>query len=100
MSWKPPQYPDDYTGYRYTNPGSTPLPITKETMIAALEEGRAARAAVPPGGYRPPNPYAGRSMTLDWLWRSGYDEQDAPRLAELGELYDEMVAAGEIQPTP
>lgn len=84
MSWMPPQYSDDYVGYPYDDPTAPTMPITKDTATRALDEGRAARNApvqtyMADGFLRivhPLNPYAGKSMVLSGLWRSGYTGQD------------------------
>lgn len=81
----PVRYPDDYTGFRYDDPEAPLPPITAETMIAALEAGKAARKNPTPvpepddQGVRTfivRNPYAGKSRTLCELWSMGYQGRD------------------------
>ncbi len=94
MTWTPPLYPNDYDGYRYTNPTVPGPPITAESMKQAWDEGRAACAARPRGGPRPANPYAGLSQTLDAMWRNGYTVEDEPRQRRLTELEDQQAEPG------
>jgi hypothetical protein len=77
------RYPADYTGYRYDDPAAPLPPITGETCLRAYNEGRAAsqnrltnHIEYPfeyPDYGRAPNPYRGKSKTLDYLWRAGWD---------------------------
>ena len=89
MTWTPPLYPEDYRGYRYTDP-TVPGPlVTVESLKRAWDEGREACAARPPGGPRPENPYAGRSQALDEVWRGGYTVQDEPRIRRFTEAEEQ-----------
>lgn len=83
MTEKRVRYPRDYDGYRYDDPSAPLPPITGETCRRAYEEGRAASQdhlnnhtefpLTSPDWGRAPNPYRGRSMTLHYLWRAGWD---------------------------
>lgn len=91
MSTRPYQYPDDYTGFRYDDPYAPLPPITRESILRALEEGRTARADLSPadrlaGGN--PNPYAGKSRTLAEMWSDGYRGIETP---EDRERFDEAM---------
>lgn len=74
------RYPDNYTGYRYDDPAAPLPPITKQTMLAALEAGREARRNPTQPVFDDEgrlqvtvlNPYAGKSSVLHELWSMGY----------------------------
>ncbi len=80
MSGHAVRYPDDYTGFRYDDPDAPLPPITKETVIEALDAGRAARKnpaqpAIDDQGRMHItilNPYAGKSHVLSEMWLMGY----------------------------
>ena len=84
--------------YAYTNlDGSAPPPITKVSTRNAVAEGMAARDAGEPSTA---NPYRGLSMTLDQLWRSGYDQKDAARRAEIERDLAQLQEQGQAPKLP